>query len=150
MHLRNPTTKKLCRSGQLWFCRRPLGKNAARYVGISKKPLAMMRTYGTGPAYVKRGRILLSDRSGLVASGGQGCNHCSAPRSMQLLRNTAMEMTDCPRFERCSAPICPLDSDWQERTQLKGEPTCFYLLEYVKGGAEADFRGSQHERSTWR
>ena len=32
-------------------------RNAARYLGFSEKTLAMMRSAGTGPAYVKRGRI---------------------------------------------------------------------------------------------
>lgn len=32
-------------------------KNAASYLGLSTKTLAMMRSAGTGPKYVKRGRI---------------------------------------------------------------------------------------------
>jgi len=32
-------------------------KNAARYLGLSEKTLEMMRSGGTGPIYVKRGRI---------------------------------------------------------------------------------------------
>lgn len=32
-------------------------KNAARYLGLSEKTLAMMRSAGTGPVYVKRGRV---------------------------------------------------------------------------------------------
>ncbi len=31
--------------------------NAARYLGRSPKTLAMMRCEGTGPKYIKRGRI---------------------------------------------------------------------------------------------
>ncbi len=53
-----------------------------------------------------------------------------------------MKMTDCPKFDRCSAPICPLDADWAARVHLKGERICFYVLEYVKPGAKARFRGS--------
>lgn len=30
----------------------------------------------------------------------------------------------CPRFDRCSAPICPLDIDQDRRDFLKGEPVC--------------------------
>ncbi len=52
-----------------------------------------------------------------------------------------MEMTDCSKFDRCSAPICPLDPEWQKRTHVKGERICFYLLECVKSGAEARFQG---------
>ena len=32
-------------------------KNAARYLGLSEKTIAMMRSAGTGPVYVKRGRV---------------------------------------------------------------------------------------------
>jgi hypothetical protein len=32
-------------------------KNASTYVGLSEKTMAMMRCKGTGPKFVKRGRI---------------------------------------------------------------------------------------------
>lgn len=32
-------------------------RNAARYLGLKEKTLAMMRGYGTGPKFIKRGRI---------------------------------------------------------------------------------------------
>ncbi len=32
-------------------------KNAALYLGLSPKTLAMMRSAGTGPRFVKRGRV---------------------------------------------------------------------------------------------
>ena len=32
-------------------------KNAARYLGLKEKTLAMMRCGGTGPRFIKRGRI---------------------------------------------------------------------------------------------
>ena len=32
-------------------------KNAALYLGLKEKPLAMMRSNGTGPQFIKRGRI---------------------------------------------------------------------------------------------
>lgn len=32
-------------------------KNAAAFIGLSEKTLAMMRSRGTGPKYLKRGRI---------------------------------------------------------------------------------------------
>lgn len=43
----------------------------------------------------------------------------------------------CPRFSKCSAPICPIDSEWAKRTHLRGEPVCLYLREFVKVGGEA-------------
>ena len=33
-------------------------------------------------------------------------------------------MQQCPRFHRCSAPLCPLDKDVSERVYLEGEPIC--------------------------
>jgi hypothetical protein len=53
-----------------------------------------------------------------------------------------MKISNCPRFDKCSAPICPLDRNWKLRVYLKGEPICFYLLEYVKPNAKAQFQGS--------
>ncbi len=32
-------------------------QNAARYLGLSAKTLAMMRCHGTGPQFIKRGRV---------------------------------------------------------------------------------------------
>lgn len=32
-------------------------KNAARYLGLEEKTLAMKRSEGTGPSFIKRGRI---------------------------------------------------------------------------------------------
>ncbi len=32
-------------------------QNAARYLGLSAKTLAMMRCQGTGPQFIKRGRV---------------------------------------------------------------------------------------------
>ncbi len=32
-------------------------KNAALYLGVAEKTLAMWRVYGTGPPFVKRGRV---------------------------------------------------------------------------------------------
>ena len=47
----------------------------------------------------------------------------------------------CPRFDHCSAPICPLDCHWQRRTHLPGERVCGLLCELVKQGGEARIRG---------
>ena len=32
-------------------------KNAAKYIGLAPKTLAMMRCTGTGPKFIKRGRV---------------------------------------------------------------------------------------------
>lgn len=52
-------------------------KNAAIYLGLAEKTLAMMRCQGTGPEFVKRGRIFyrrqdldkwIEERSGLKST----------------------------------------------------------------------------------
>lgn len=52
-----------------------------------------------------------------------------------------MKMVDCPKFNKCSAPLCPLDADWGKRSMLRGERVCFYLTEAVKEGAQERFSG---------
>ena len=49
-------------------------------------------------------------------------------------------MDECPRFDRCIAPICPLDPNWPRSAHLQGEHVCMYLLEAVKTGGEARVR----------
>jgi len=44
----------------------------------------------------------------------------------------ASKSQQCKHFDRCSAPICPLNDSWQKRTHLDGEPICIYLRELVK------------------
>lgn len=48
-------------------------KNAALYLGLSEKTLAMMRCQGTGPKFIKRGRIFyfLSDLDSWIQSAGK-------------------------------------------------------------------------------
>ena len=41
---------------------------------------------------------------------------------------------DCPKFGGCSASICPLDSDFQNRVHLQNERICIYLREAAKHG----------------
>jgi hypothetical protein len=43
-----------------------------------------------------------------------------------------MKPENCPRFEACSAPICPLDSQFIRRKMLKRERVCHYLREVSK------------------
>lgn len=46
---------------------------------------------------------------------------------------------DCPRFQNCNAPVCPLDPT--STVMLGGEPTCHYLRACVKTGADVQFSG---------
>ena len=49
------------------------GKNAAKYLGESQKTLAMKRCDGTGPRYIKKGRIFYfkEDLDAYLADGGR-------------------------------------------------------------------------------
>lgn len=49
---------------------------------------------------------------------------------------------DCPRWDGCSAPVCPLAGDWRRCGHLDGERICGLLSELVKDGGEARLRGA--------
>lgn len=49
------------------------------------------------------------------------------------------EPQQCPRFEKCNAPICPLDRQWRERKYHQGERICFYLTEAMKANCSSRF-----------
>ena len=55
----------------------------------------------------------------------------AVPESGELSDDT-QAMKECPRFDRCNAPICPLDPDVFERVHIKGYPVCHYLRLYAK------------------
>ena len=52
--------------------------------------------------------------------------------------------SQCPRFESCSAPLCPDDPDWDRRVVRGADRTCFWLTEAVKAGAAERFEQSGH------
>jgi hypothetical protein len=65
-------------------------KNASTYVGLSVKTLAMMRCYGTGPKFTKRGRVFyyLEDldewlKAGRVASTAKAANRVGEMNSVK-------------------------------------------------------------------
>lgn len=43
----------------------------------------------------------------------------------------------CPKFNTCSAPICPLDPNWERRTMNTGQAVCVWFREIAKAGPEA-------------
>ena len=51
-----------------------------------------------------------------------------------------IKIEECPKFHHCSAPLCPLDSDWNKRKMLQGENLCHYLCEASKNGAIERFK----------
>lgn len=49
-----------------------------------------------------------------------------------------MSPESCPRYESCSAPVCPLDARWDSRAYVRGEAVCGLVLEAVKpNGADS-------------
>lgn len=46
-------------------------------------------------------------------------------------------MRRCPKFNSCSAPICPLDPQWSSRSMFPSDASCTWLLEMAKGGPQS-------------
>lgn len=46
-----------------------------------------------------------------------------------------LDMSQCPKFHHCDAPLCPLDPDWKKRKMVQDENLCHYLCEASKDGA---------------
>ena len=57
-----------------------------------------------------------------------GCRVSTAPR--------------CPRFNSCSAPICPLDPKWPLADHRRDERVCGLLSELVKPGGKLRLEGA--------
>lgn len=53
-----------------------------------------------------------------------------------------MKMYDCPKFEKCSAAVCPLFKSIAAQEHIKGDRVCFYLIEYLKIDSKVNFDGS--------
>ena len=51
-----------------------------------------------------------------------------------------MLMYDCPKFESCSATICPLLPSVSTQSMGNGERVCYFLCEYQKANSEARFK----------
>ena len=54
-------------------------------------------------------------------------------------------MKKCSRFQRCSAPLCPLDPESEKRVYLEKEPTCRLDLERLRVIADDGFK-EQYQR----
>lgn len=57
-----------------------------------------------------------------------------------MLRHELMQ--HCPRWESCSAPVCPLDPIWRQVGHLSEERACLYLREIAKPGGFERIRSS--------
>jgi hypothetical protein len=81
-------------------------------------------------------RILAESEASKGVGTGQGSNGFNDTPTLA----SAPEPPDCPRYQRCGAPVCPLDPDWRHRKHLDGESVCGLLLELAKDGGEATLR----------
>jgi hypothetical protein len=48
---------------------------------------------------------------------------------------------NCPRWDSCSAPICPLEPDWRKHEMRLNEKLCHHLREYAKHPTRAILGG---------
>jgi hypothetical protein len=48
----------------------------------------------------------------------------------------------CPKFNKCNAPVCPLDAKSIKMKHISGDKCCVYLLESSKVDAKANFIGA--------
>lgn len=47
--------------------------------------------------------------------------------------------SQCPKFNKCNAPVCPLDAKSIKIKHISGDKCCVYLLETAKADAKANF-----------
>lgn len=48
----------------------------------------------------------------------------------------------CPKFNMCNAPVCPLDATSIKIKHISGDKCCVYLLETAKIDAKVNFIGA--------
>jgi hypothetical protein len=60
--------------------------------------------------------------------------------SRGFLCEAVMQPSECPKFQTCNAPCCPLDPGHLKTVHLQGEPICRYLLASGKDGAAAYYQ----------
>jgi hypothetical protein len=74
--------------------------NACNYLGLSIKTMAMMRTYGTGPKFIKRGRVFYykSDLDAWLNANGKAISTSQARLSKSTCTNINTEGNDHESF----------------------------------------------------
>jgi hypothetical protein len=60
-----------------------------------------------------------------------------------------MTTTECPRYQRCSAAICPLWGSVLDQKMVKGERVCGVLLEYQKVETRAKLTTCYGQELMW-
>lgn len=66
----------------------------------------------------------------MTCATNQKCNKPKYGQGKFLSRLTCP--TQCPKFNSCNAPVCPIDPDWQKRKHISGDKCCVFLLELAK------------------
>lgn len=67
-------------------------------------------------------------------------------RLFQRRKTLFISSRACPKFISCSAPVCPLDFNWETQRHLPGERVCRWLREAVKdSGYEAVMHALPYE-----
>lgn len=90
-------------------------------------------------------------RRGLGSEVGKRISPVADSNRFQIqIQATGFHMLDCPKWDRCNAPVCPLDANWQTQKHLPGEPVCRWLREAVKTVGEHVLRRSLPEKSVVR
>jgi len=53
------------------------------------------------------------------------------------------KMYQCPKFEKCGAPVCPLYEHWQKTKLIKESESrnCYYLRKLSGNASESDSEG---------
>jgi hypothetical protein len=75
-------------------------------------------------------------------AGGQPGEVGNMKRNQQCHSIPASNL--CLKWEKCNAPICPLDPDWNKRVFNSEDAVCFYMTEAVKTDAQATFERRGH------
>ena len=50
-----------------------------------------------------------------------------------------LTLNQCPKFQHCNAPICPLGAEWSKWKHFQCDRVCFYLIEAKEQGAKVNF-----------
>jgi hypothetical protein len=59
--------------------------------------------------------------------------------TQRSVASSSVPLRDCPRWQKCNAPLCPLESIGRRRVLKNDEPVCFFLIEAQKANSEAVF-----------
>ena len=65
---------------------------------------------------------------------GKNCVDINTLTPKNTDTSATLTAKECPKFNGCSAPQCPLIPSSLNTTYYSGEPLCFWLMEYGKEG----------------